>query len=249
MMAASLISGDTTIYNAACEPEITDLAQFIVALGGAITVGDGVVHVRGAKELDGTDYTPIGDRIVAGTYLALAGAGGDITVRGVDGAHIQAALRILQDKGCVITSGQGFVRCVGHGRMRAAKNIVTRPYPGFATDLQAQFMAIECLARGRTKIVESVFESRYAHVGELCKMGACIDIDVRGDSAIVVGVQDLDGGVVSAQDLRGGAALVLAGVFCKDVTTVHGVHHIDRGYYKIESDLGELGVEVVRSAE
>lgn len=247
MMAASGIKGITTIKNAAQEPEVEDLAKFINALGGDIEgAGTHTIVINGGKSFNSIRYTPIADRIVAGTYLALAASipGSDICIEKSNALHLQAPLKILQDKGCNITISKDAVRLKSNARQTARKRIVTRPYPGFPTDLQAQFMVMESVAKGQTTIVENLFENRFNYCKELKNLGA--NIKVVGNSAKVIGVPELVGNCVNATDLRGGAALVLAGVIAKGQTTVSDIYHIDRGYYNIESELSNLGVSIKR---
>jgi UDP-N-acetylglucosamine 1-carboxyvinyltransferase len=246
MMLAATIGEETIIANAAREPEVVDLARFLALMGASIEgAGTDTIVVRGSKYLKGGEYTIMNDRIEAGTFcVAAAITRGDVVVKGVETSLLRSVLTKLEEIGAEVEKvGEDAVRVTMQRRPKAA-NIKTMPYPGFPTDMQAQFMSLLCLADGVSVITETVFESRFAHVGELERMGA--KIQVEGRSAVVVGVEKLTGARVTATDLRAGAALVLAGLAAEGITEVNGVHHIDRGYEDLESKLQALGASVER---
>lgn len=247
LMAATLAHGTTIITGAAVEPEVVDLASFLLAMGARIEgVGSHLLAIEGVPHLGGALFAPIPDRIEAGTYL-LAGAatGGDVTVRGVVPDHLASVLAKLKESGCEIEVNGRDIRL--RARERAlATDIRTHPYPGFPTDLQAPFMALLCRGRGRSVIVETVFESRYNHVGELRRMGAHIRVD--GRTAIVEGVDELEGVEVQARDLRGAAGLTLAALAAQGESEIRGAEYLDRGYRNIEAKLASLGADIERIA-
>jgi len=248
MMAACGIKGTTTILNAACEPEVQDLADFINLMGGNITgAGTPNIVIDGGVQLHGGQYTPIGDRIVAGTYLLTSalGLGGDVTTVGVNPMYCQATLKILQDMGCKIGVGKDWVRVQSDGRLQGIGHIKTRPFPGLATDMQAQLVVVLSLAKGKSIVYENMFENRFGHVSQLNKMGA--DITIKDNSLIINGVGKLAPQQLQATDLRCGAAMVVAGLAVDGLSTVDNVHFIDRGYFGIENDLKKLGLNVIRS--
>lgn len=246
MMAAALAEGKTVIENAAEEPEIVDLANFINKMGGCIKgAGTDTIRIEGVKELKGAAHTVIPDRIEAGTFM-VAGAitGGDITVENVVVNHLMAVIAKLREAGVVIEEAPGGLRVYTPERVKAV-DIKTLPYPGFPTDMQAQMMALMAVSRGTSVIIETIFDNRFMHVNELRRMGANIKID--GRTAVVEGVQQLTGAQVKATDLRAGAALVLAGLVAEGATEVIDVQHIDRGYVKIEEKLKKLGARIYRA--
>lgn len=246
MMLAATVEEDTIIANAAREPEVVDLARFLTLMGASVEgAGTDTIVVRGSKHLKGGEYTIMNDRIEAGTFcVAAAITRGDVVVRGIETSLLRSVLTKLEEIGAEVEKvGEDAVRVTMQRRPKAT-NIKTMPYPGFPTDMQAQFMSLLCLADGVSVITETVFESRFAHVGELERMGA--KIQVEGRSAVVVGVEKLTGAQVTATDLRAGAALVLAGLAAEGTTEVNGVHHIDRGYEGLESKLRALGASVER---
>ena len=247
MMAAVLAPGETVIANAAREPEIVDLQDFLNALGAQVSgAGENVIRIRGVKALHGAEYTPIPDRICAGTLLcAAAMTHGVVTLRGARPDHMGAVLSKLSEAGCALETGADWVRLSAGERMLKPLTVSTQPYPGFPTDLQAQFMALCCTCEGASLIEENLFESRFAHAAELRRMGA--DITVRGRSALVRGGRKLFGADVEAKDLRGGAALVLAGLCAEGETRVEGVPFIDRGYEALEETLRALGANITRA--
>lgn len=245
LMAAVLASGVTHIENAAQEPEIADLANFLNSMGARIRgAGSRVIQVEGVEGLGGTEYTCIPDRIEAGTFLVAVGiAGGDVRLRNVVIDHIQPVLAKLREAGLELTPEEDGIRVVARGRPRAV-DVRTLPYPGFPTDMQAPIMALMALAEGTSVITETVFENRFLHVEELRRMGA--DIRIEGASAIVRGVPRLYGVPVKATDLRAGAALVLAGLAAEGETEVSGLAHIDRGYVNLAGKLRSLGADILR---
>lgn len=245
MMTAALAKGRTIINNAAKEPEIVDLQNFLNTMGAKVRGGGTeTLRINGVESLYKCKYSIIPDRIVAGTYL-MAGAitGGKVRVENVIPTHLDAVIAKLKEAGVNIYSGDDFLE-VDNGSLQAVDTLRTLPYPGFPTDLQAQMMALLSLAKGKSVIVESVFESRFRHVDELRRMGA--DITTEDREAVVQGVDALYGAEVNSADLRAGAALVLAGLAAEGVTTVTGVNHIDRGYEKFEETLNQLGANITR---
>jgi len=246
LMAAVLAEGITTIYNAAREPEIIDLANFLIALGAKISgAGNDTIIIEGVERLHGGEYTVIGDRIEAGTYLAAAiCTQGDIRVNGVDPNIMQAVLQKFSETGAQITTGSDWIHCHMKGRPQAV-DIITAPYPGFATDMQAQFISINVIAEGTGIIKETIFENRFMHVSELQRMGA--DITVEGNTAICRGVSSLYGAPVMATDLRASASLVLAALVAEGVTDILRIYHIDRGYETIEEKFSNLGANIKRA--
>ncbi len=247
LMAAVLARGTTVIENAAREPEIGDLAHFLVAAGARVDgIGTSVVTVEGVERLEPVEHRVIGDRIEAGTFL-VAGAltGGPVTVTGFGSSHLDIVLRKLADMGCDLEVGEDRVTVRRDGPLRAV-DIQTLPYPGFPTDMQAQFMALLAIADGGAIITENVFENRFMFAGELARMGA--DIRIEGHHALVKGVKALSGAPVRSTDLRGGAALVLAGLVAQGETVVGDIEHIDRGYERFVEKLSSLGASVSRRA-
>lgn len=245
MMAAVKLNGTTVIYNSAKEPEIVDLQNFINSMGGKISgAGTSTITITGVDKLHATVYTPISDRIVAGTYL-IAGAmtGGNIVLNNVVPEHNLALISKLKQSGCDIDIGDDFIRLKSSGKLKSCA-IETQPYPGFPTDLQNQILVMQTISSGMGIVVENLFETRFKIYSELKKMGA--DITIRDRMAIVRGVDTLYGATVTASDLRGGAALVLAGLSAHGYTTIEDVYHIDRGYKNIENDLNILGAEISR---
>ena len=245
LMAAVLAEGKTIIENAAEEPEIVDLVTFLSSMGANIKgAGTNVIRIEGVKHLYGASHTDIPDRIEAGTFIiAAAMVGGDVVIENVLTEHLKPLLAKLSEAGVVVEKEIDSVHIISQGRIKSA-DIKTLPYPGFPTDLQAQFMAMMTVGDGVSTITETVFENRFMHVGELCRMGA--DIRVEGRKAIVHGVPFLQGAFVRATDLRAGAALVLAGLAAHGVTEIGDLHHIDRGYDHLVEKLRGLGADIVR---
>ena len=245
MMAAALAQGTTVLENAACEPEVTDLAELLNAMGGRVEgAGTLTITIEGVSRLGGASHRTIPDRIETGTF-AIAGAitGGDVTIRECRPAHLAAVLAKLEEAGILIETGADSLRVISRGRSRAV-NVRTQPFPGFATDMQAQIMTLMAMAEGQSLITESVFENRFMHVNELLRMGA--DITIAGNTAAVQGVPVLLGAPVMATDLRASASLVLAGLAARGTTLISRVYHLDRGYEAIESKLTALGADIQR---
>jgi UDP-N-acetylglucosamine 1-carboxyvinyltransferase len=245
MMAAVLAEGQTIIRNAAREPEIVDLQNFLNSMGAHI-IGAGLdcIRIDGVKSLRGVSHGVIPDRIEAGTHLvAVAIAGGEVLVNQIIAEHIEPAVAKLREAGMEFEpAGSGMlVRC---RRPLRPINIKTMPYPGFPTDLQPQFMALMSVTEGTSVIIESIFENRFKHVPELRRMGG--DISVEGRVSVVKGVEKLSGTVVEATDLRAGAALVLAGLAAEGVTEIEGIEHIDRGYEGMEDKYRAIGADIRR---
>jgi len=245
MMAATLARGQTVILGAACEPEIIDLANFLNALGAKVTgIGTARLVIDGVEQLHGADFQPIPDRIEAGT-LALAGAitGSRIELTDCRPDQMTALLERLRETGCDCEAGPQTLKVNGSPEIRPV-DINTAPYPGFPTDCQAQFMALLCLASGRSVVTEHIFEGRYLHALELARMGARIDID--GSSAVIQGIKRFSGAQVMASDIRASASLVLAGLAADGETEISRIYHLDRGYVRLEEKLGRLGADVTR---
>jgi UDP-N-acetylglucosamine 1-carboxyvinyltransferase len=245
MMAASLAAGQTILENPAHEPEIVDLANILNVMGANVRgAGTNVIKIDGVKTLHGTTYAVIPDRIEAGTYMvAAAMTGGDVYIENVLTEHLKPVIAKLKEAGVFIEEDTNGVRVRSTGLIRAV-DIKTLPYPGFPTDMQAQFMALMTMAQGTSVITETVFENRFMHVDELKRMGA--NIKINGRSAVVEGVPILTGCPVKATDLRAGAALVLAGLVAQGRTEVGYIHHIDRGYDGIVDKLRGIGADIVR---
>ena len=245
MMAACLAQGTTVLRNAAQEPEVTNLAEVLNGMGARIAgAGTDVITIEGVDRLHPVEATIIPDRIEAGTFMIAAGmTGGDVRLLGCNPLHLDALIHKLRDAGMEITPIDGGLRAVGGEAVRST-DVKTQPYPGFATDLQAQMMAFMALGNGLSVITETVFENRFMHVSELMRMGA--DIVIQGRSAIVKGVPELRGAPVMATDLRASASLILAGLAAKGRTELSRVYHIDRGYQAIEKKLSALGADIER---
>jgi UDP-N-acetylglucosamine 1-carboxyvinyltransferase len=245
LMAAALAEGESLLENAACEPEVADLAALLIQMGAQIEgAGSGTIRVRGVGSLHGAEHTIIPDRIEAGT-LAVAGAitGGDLQLEAAEPAHLDAVLRQLQRCGAEINVDKGFLRVRG-GKPLRAFDITTQEYPGFPTDMQAQYMALLTQSGGRAVITETIFENRFLHALELVRMGARIEI--AGRQAVVHGPTPLSGAAVQASDLRASASLVLAGLVAQGETIIDRVYHLDRGYERLEQKLCAVGAEIRR---
>lgn len=245
MMAAALAKGETIIENAAMEPEIVDLSNFINKMGGKVKgAGTNTIKIEGVLSLGGARHQIIPDRIEAGTFMVAAAlTQGDVTVENVLTNHIKPVIAKLHEAGVEVIEGDDFVRVIG-GKELKAVDIKTLPYPGFPTDMQSQFMTLMTAAKGTSVMVETVFENRFMHVDELLRMGANIRID--GRSAILEGGTELMGAPVRATDLRGGASLILAGLVAEGKTEIKDIYHIDRGYTDIEDKFRSLGAIIYR---
>ncbi len=248
MLAACCCQGVTVVSNAACEPEITDLQDYLVSLGARITgAGTPVITVEGPIVRRGAEHTVLPDRIAAATYMsAAASAGGDIELRSIVPEHVRRVSDVLAAAGCEIKEGKDSIRVISSKPLRAAPTVVTRPYPGFPTDAQPPLMGALLRAEGTSVFVENIFENRYRHAGELRRMGA--DIKTEGKVAIVSGVKRLHGCALEATDLRGGAALAVAALGAEGASSVSGLRHIDRGYEDMAGELSALGADVCRQA-
>jgi UDP-N-acetylglucosamine 1-carboxyvinyltransferase len=248
MMAAVLADGVTIIESAACEPEVVDLADFLIAMGAKISgAGSPTITITGVKQLHGAEHEVIPDRIEAATYAIVAAAThGNITLRGARADHMRAVLDKLHDAGAEIERNGTGISIRRDGRLKPV-DITTLPYSGFPTDAQAQMMALMALTPGISIITERIFESRFMHVSELTRLGA--DIEIEGPSAIVKGGKPLSGAPVMASDLRASAALVIAGLAARGTTQVNRVYHIDRGYENIDGKLKQLGARIERIEE
>ena len=247
LMAASLADGETVLENAAQEPEVADLATMLIAMGAKIDGhGTSRITIEGVPKLHGCTHRVLPDRIEAGTFLcAVAAAGGDVLLRGARAAHLQAVLDKLREAGAEITDAPGGIRIRSEGRLRA-QSFRTTEYPGFPTDMQAQFMALNCVAQGSGSVTETIFENRFMHVDELLRLGARIRIE--GNVAVVEGVERLSGATVMATDLRASASLVIAGLVADGRTQVDRIYHLDRGYDRMEAKLRALGADIERVA-
>jgi UDP-N-acetylglucosamine 1-carboxyvinyltransferase len=245
MMAATLAEGTTVLENAACEPEVIDLAKALQGLGAKIRgAGTPAITIEGVEKLEGGAYAVMADRIEAGTFM-IAGCfpGGRILVQGIHPEWVEALTLKLREAGAKVEVGSGGISVTAPRKLKPI-DISTAPYPGFATDLQAQFMALMTVADGSSVIRENIFENRFMHVGEMIRMGA--DIRLEGNSAVVRGVKGLSAAPIMATDLRASASLVLAGLAAEGITEISRVYHIDRGYEKIEKKFRKLGARVKR---
>ncbi|MDO5102777.1 MAG: UDP-N-acetylglucosamine 1-carboxyvinyltransferase [Lautropia sp.] len=245
MMAACLAEGETVIENAAREPEVVDLAHALVSMGAKIEgIGSDRLVIHGVKALGGAEHRIMADRIETGTFLCAAAAcGGEVTVLDTDPWSMDVTLDKLRETGAELTVGRNWVRLKSKGRPKAV-SVRTAPYPGFATDMQAQFMALDAVAEGTATIIETIFENRFMHVQELRRLGA--NIRIEGHTAIVQGVPTLSGATVMATDLRASASLVMAGLAAEGETIVERIYHLDRGYAQMEVRLQSLGAQIER---
>ncbi|MGN0567550.1 MAG: UDP-N-acetylglucosamine 1-carboxyvinyltransferase [Acutalibacteraceae bacterium] len=249
MIAAATAKGTTVLVNAAREPEIRDLAVYLNSCGAKIKgAGEGTIVIEGVESLHGTEHSVIPDRIVASTFMAAAAAtGGKVLIKGVVPSHITPVISAFEEAGCRVDSGASRLYICAPKRLGRVQNIRTMPYPGFPTDSQAIVMAMLCTADGTSMLIENIFENRFRHVQELRKLGA--KIDVEGRVAVVEGVESLKAAHVYAPDLRGGAALIVAGLAAQGVTEIENVRLIDRGWQDIEKSLSALGADIVRTDE
>jgi UDP-N-acetylglucosamine 1-carboxyvinyltransferase len=245
MMAACLAEGETIIENAAREPEVVDLANCLVSMGARISgAGTDIIRIQGVEKLHGATHAIMPDRIETGTYLCAAAAtGGDVRLLKTSAAYLDTVVDKLMDAGCEITVERDAICLQAPPRLKAV-SLRTAPYPAFPTDMQAQFMAINCIADGVATIRETIFENRFMHVSELARLGA--DIQIEGNNAVVRGVDRLEGASVMATDLRASASLVIAGLVAQGETLIDRIYHLDRGYERIEEKLARLGASVKR---
>ncbi|MEY3884948.1 MAG: hypothetical protein RIS87_723 [Pseudomonadota bacterium] len=245
MMAAALAEGATVLENAAKEPEVVDLAEMLIKMGAKISgAGTDVITIVGVEKLHGTTHNVVCDRIEAGTYMvAAAMTGGEVKLLNARADLLDAVIEKLREAGATVTSDANSITVKSDGKLNAV-NIRTAPHPAFPTDMQAQFMALNTLATGVSKVTETIFENRFMHVQEMQRLGA--DISVDGNTALVQGVQYLDGAIVMATDLRASASLVLAGLVARGETVIERIYHLDRGYEKLEAKLNALGANVRR---
>jgi UDP-N-acetylglucosamine 1-carboxyvinyltransferase len=245
LMAATLAEGETILENAAQEPEITDLAEMLIAMGAKIE-GHGTARIRiqGVEKLHGCTHRVVADRIEAGTFLcAVAATGGDVVLRHGRADHLEAVIDKLRDAGASVAAVEDGIHLHSQGRL-VAQSFRTTEYPGFPTDMQAQFMALNAIAEGPSKVTETIFENRFMHVNELVRLGA--KIQVEGKFAVIEGVQQLSGAVVMATDLRASASLVIAGLVADGETMVDRIYHLDRGYDQMEAKLRGIGADIER---
>jgi UDP-N-acetylglucosamine 1-carboxyvinyltransferase len=249
MMAATLARGTTVLENAAREPEVVDLARCLNSMGARIDgAGSDIIEIQGINNLGPATHRVIPDRIEAGTFLvAGAATGGRISLYGVNPSHLDAVTAKLREAGAEISVGEDHLTLDMSGRRPRAVALQTAPYPGFPTDMQAQFVLLNCIAEGTAIVTERIFENRFMHVQELQRMGA--DIELRGNTAIVHGTNQLGGAQVMATDLRASACLVLAGLVAKGQTTIDRIYHIDRGYDCIEEKLLHCGADIQRVSD
>jgi UDP-N-acetylglucosamine 1-carboxyvinyltransferase len=245
LMAAALAEGETVLENAAQEPEIPDLAEMLIGMGAKIEGhGTSKIRIQGVERLHGSTHQVVADRIEAGTFLcAVAATGGDVILRHARAEHLDAVIDKLRDAGAQIEAGDGFIRVSASGRMKA-QSFRTTEYPGFPTDMQAQFMALNCIATGNSKVTETIFENRFMHVNELVRLGAKIQTD--GKVAVIKGIDQLQGATVMATDLRASASLVIAGLVAEGETIVDRIYHLDRGYDQMEAKLRGIGADIER---
>jgi UDP-N-acetylglucosamine 1-carboxyvinyltransferase len=249
MMAATLAKGETVLENAAQEPEITDLANLLIGMGAHIEGhGTSKIRIHGVEKLNGLSgegsHRIVPDRIEAGTFLcAVAAAGGDVTLRHVQPDHLDAVIDKLKETGAQFEVGGDWIRIRAQGRPSSV-SFRTSEYPAFPTDMQAQFMALNCIAQGSAKVTETIFENRFMHVNELLRLGAKIEVD--GHTAVIHGVKNLSGATVMATDLRASASLVIAGLVAEGSTVVDRIYHLDRGYERMEDKLRNLGADIER---
>ena len=247
LMAATLAEGETVLENAAQEPEIPDLAELLIAMGAQIEGhGTSRIRIQGVERLHAPKqaHRIIPDRIETGTFLcAVAAAGGNVLLKNTRANHLDAVIEKLREAGATIEAGDDHIRIQSNGRLRAV-GFRTSEYPAFPTDMQAQFMALDCVAEGSARISETIFENRFMHVNELVRLGARIEVD--GHTAVVHGVEKLSGATVMATDLRASASLVIAGLVAEGETTVERIYHLDRGYDRMEAKLKSVGADIER---
>ena len=245
LMAAALADGETILENAAQEPEIPDLAEMLIKMGAKIEGhGSSRIRIQGVDALYGANHQVVADRIEAGTFLcAVAATGGDVVLKHGRADHLEAVIEKLRDAGATVTAVEGGIRVQSSGRLKA-QSFRTTEYPGFPTDMQAQFMALNCISHGHSKVTETIFENRFMHVNELVRLGANIQID--GKISVIEGVERLSGATVMATDLRASASLVIAGLVADGETVVDRIYHLDRGYDQMEAKLRGIGADIER---
>jgi UDP-N-acetylglucosamine 1-carboxyvinyltransferase len=245
LMAAALAEGETVLENAAQEPEITDLAEMLIKMGAKIEGhGTSRITVQGVEKLRGCTHRVVSDRIETGTFLcAVAATGGEVVLRGGRTDHLEAVIDKLREAGVEVSAVDGGIRVRSQGPLQA-QSFRTTEYPGFPTDMQAQFMALNAIAQGPSKVTETIFENRFMHVNELVRLGAKIEVD--GKFAIIEGVARLSGAKVMATDLRASASLVIAGLVAEGETLIDRVYHLDRGYEQMETKLRAIGADIER---
>ncbi|MDO8248375.1 MAG: UDP-N-acetylglucosamine 1-carboxyvinyltransferase [Rhodoferax sp.] len=245
LMAACLAEGETILENAAQEPEIPDLAEMLIKMGARIEGhGTSRIRIQGVEKLQGCEHQVVADRIETGTFLcAVAAAGGDVMLRHGRLEHLEAVVEKLRDAGAMVTEVDGGIRVQSQGRLKA-QSFRTTEYPGFPTDMQAQFMALNSISHGTAKVTETIFENRFMHVNEMVRLGANIQID--GKVSVVEGVEKLSGATVMATDLRASASLVIAGLVAEGETLIDRIYHLDRGYDQMETKLRGLGADIER---
>jgi UDP-N-acetylglucosamine 1-carboxyvinyltransferase len=245
LMAASLAEGETVLENAAQEPEIGDLAEMLIKMGARIEGhGTPCIRIQGVEKLNGCTHQVVADRIEAGTFLcAVAATGGDVVLRHGRADHLDAVIELLREAGATVTPIDGGIRVQASGRL-TGQNFRTTEYPGFPTDMQAQFMVLNAIADGPSKVTETIFENRFMHVNELVRLGARIQVD--GKFAVIQGVEKLSGATVMATDLRASASLVIAGLVAEGETLVDRIYHLDRGYDQMEAKLRGIGADIER---
>ena len=250
MMAATLARGTTVMENCAREPEIVDLAKFLNKMGAEVQgAGTDTITVKGVESLGGCTHNVIPDRVESGTYLiAAAATSGKVKIRNANPDHLEAVINKLQEAGAVIETGEDWISLDMQGKRPSSVSLVTAPYPAFPTDLQAQIMALNCVAEGTATIRETIFENRFMHVHEMNRMGARIRLEGNNTTAIVEGVERLNGAPVMANDLRASVSLVIAGLAAEGETIVDRIYHIDRGYEQVEEKLQNLGADISRIA-
>jgi UDP-N-acetylglucosamine 1-carboxyvinyltransferase len=248
LMAATLAQGETVLENAAQEPEVPDLAEMLIAMGAKIEGhGTSRIRIQGVERLHApkAPHRIIPDRIETGTFLcAVAAAGGDVLLKNADASHLDAVIEKLREAGATVESGPGWIRVRSTGRLKAV-SFRTSEYPAFPTDMQAQFMTVNCIAQGSAKVTETIFENRFMHVNELLRLGARVEVD--GHTAVTTGVAQLSGAIVMATDLRASASLVIAGLVADGETRVDRIYHLDRGYERMEDKLRALGADIERA--
>ena len=246
IMAASLAEGITTIQNAAKEPEVIDLANCLISMGAKIEgAGSDTIKIEGVDSLKGTTFSVMPDRVEVGTYLtATAMTGGNVKIKSAKPEYLSSVITKLESAGAIIQTGEDWVEITMDKERPISTNLTTGPYPSFPTDMQAQFVALNSIAKGHSTVTETVFENRFMHVQEIARMGG--DITLKGNTAVIEGIKTLKGAPVMATDLRASASLVLAGLVAEGSTTIDRIYHIDRGYERIEEKLKALGANIER---